>query len=103
MEAVTTLTREIQWRLPTGLHYPMPGIQLLTISLLPESRYFSSKVKDEGAFKNVTKYHYCRAGIRMRHNLCLLRGDEGAHAGGYCNLVRRGHAPVEGVVAMPET
>lgn len=55
---LTTLTGDMQWRLPTGLQCLMPGIQLLVIYFIPESpRWLISKGKDEQALKILTKYH----------------------------------------------
>ncbi|KAH7401262.1 general substrate transporter [Pyrenochaeta sp. MPI-SDFR-AT-0127] len=49
---------DLAWRLPTGLQCAMPGIQLLSIYLLPESpRWLISKNKHSDAKKMLTKYH----------------------------------------------
>lgn len=55
---LNNISSNLSWRLPTGLQYSMPGIQLLSIYLLPESpRWLISKNKHSAAKKMLTKYH----------------------------------------------
>ncbi|KAH4801924.1 hypothetical protein HBH61_188250 [Parastagonospora nodorum] len=52
------IASDLSWRLPVGLQCAMPGIQLLSIYLLPESpRWLISKNKHSKAKKMLTKYH----------------------------------------------
>lgn len=52
------LTGDLSWRLPVGLQCAMPGIQLLTLWMLPESpRWLIAKGKYTQAKKILTKYH----------------------------------------------
>ncbi|KAF2441529.1 general substrate transporter [Karstenula rhodostoma CBS 690.94] len=49
---------DISWRLPVGLQCAMPGIQLLTLWMIPESpRWLIAKGKYAQAKKILTKYH----------------------------------------------
>ncbi|KAJ4373200.1 hypothetical protein N0V83_003493 [Neocucurbitaria cava] len=55
---LNNISSDLSWRLPTGLQCAMPGIQLLSIYLLPESpRWLISKNKHSDAKKMLTKYH----------------------------------------------
>lgn len=49
---------DLSWRLPVGLQCAMPGIQLLTLWVLPESaRWLIARGKYAQAKKILTKYH----------------------------------------------
>ncbi|OAK94160.1 general substrate transporter [Phaeosphaeriaceae sp. SRC1lsM3a] len=52
------ITSDLSWRLPVGLQCAMPGIQLLSIYLLPESpRWLVSRNKHSKAKAMLIKYH----------------------------------------------
>lgn len=49
---------DVSWRLPAGLQCVMPGIQLFTVYLIPESpRWLISRNKHAAAKDVLTKYH----------------------------------------------
>lgn len=52
------ITSDLSWRLPIGLQCLMPGIQLFTVYMMPESpRWLVSKNKHSKAKQMLTKWH----------------------------------------------
>ncbi|KEF58461.1 uncharacterized protein A1O9_06387 [Exophiala aquamarina CBS 119918] len=55
---LVSINTNLQWRLPTGLHCAMPGIQLLALYFIPESpRYNIARGDEEKARQMLIEYH----------------------------------------------